>query len=179
MHLKIRNLKEQLTNTLLLSNNEMQIENDLKKKRSSQEETDLQEQPKSALHQIKSKVCCTCVCSVMNITLCYVVCNFLKNRHCTSLTNELKNLRHDHQNMVIENNNLISKFTQELHDTENNKLSYNNDNFNGILNLISQLVECSIQNQLLNDELQKLKVNFYDRIIFLPLSININFFFFF
>lgn len=56
-HVKIRNLKEQLTNQLSLINNEKQIKNDLKEKRSRQEVANLQHN--SDLCQMKSKVCCT------------------------------------------------------------------------------------------------------------------------
>lgn len=104
--------------------------------------------------------------------------DFLKNFHYTLSTNELKKLRHDHQNMLMKNNSLISKLTQGLHDTKENKMSNNSNNQNDdILSLINQLVECSKQNQLLNDVLQKLTVNINVKIIFLPLSTNIGFFF--
>lgn len=94
------------------------------------------------------------------VTLCRI--SFLKDCHYTSFTNELKNLRHDHQNMIIENNKLISKLTQELHDTQKRKPSNSSNNCNNeTLNIINQLVECSKQNQLLNELLQNLLVKMF------------------
>lgn len=67
--------------------------------------------------------------------------------------------------MIVENNNFISKLTKELHSAQKNKrLSSNNDN-DDILKLNNQLIECSKENQLLNNSLKKLTVKISIKII--------------
>lgn len=81
----------------------------------------------------------------------------MKDRHCTLLTNELKKLQQEHHRIIFENNNCINKFTKEL-DTQKDKTS-NSNNYEEIINLTSQLKECSKQNQQLNSTLQQLTVS--------------------
>lgn len=74
------------------------------------------------------------------------------------LTNELKKLQQEHHHTIMENNNSISNLTKELNATKQFKLS-NSNNYDDFINLNSQLIECSKQNQHLNITLQKLTVN--------------------
>lgn len=74
------------------------------------------------------------------------------------LTNELKKLQQEHHRTIMENNNSISNLTKELNETKQFKLS-NANNYDDFINLNSQLIECSKQNQHLNSALQKLTVN--------------------
>lgn len=74
------------------------------------------------------------------------------------LTNELKKLQQEHHRIIAENNDLISNLKKELNAAQQNKLSISN-NYDHILNLNSQLIECSKQNQQLNNTLQKLTVS--------------------
>lgn len=74
------------------------------------------------------------------------------------LTNELKKLQQEHHRIISENNDLITNLKKELNVAQNNKLS-NSDNYNHILNLNSQLIECSKQNEQLNNTLQRLTVS--------------------
>lgn len=69
--------------------------------------------------------------------------------------------------MIVENNNFISKLTKELHAAQKNKHSNSsNDNDNDdILSLKNQLIECSKENQLLNNTLKKLTVKISIKII--------------
>lgn len=74
------------------------------------------------------------------------------------LTNELKKLQQEHHRIISENNDLINNLKKELNVAQNNKLS-NSNNYDHILNLDSQLIECSKQNQQLNNTLQRLTVS--------------------
>lgn len=73
------------------------------------------------------------------------------------LTNELKKLQQEHHKIITENNNLISNLTKELNASQKSKIS--SSSLNEIMNLNSQLTECSKQNQQLNCTLQKLTVS--------------------
>lgn len=74
------------------------------------------------------------------------------------LTNELKKLQQEHHRIISENNDLINNLKKELNVAQNNKLS-NSNNYDHILNLDSQFIECSKQNQQLNNTLQRLTVS--------------------
>lgn len=67
--------------------------------------------------------------------------------------------------MIVENNNFISKLTKELHAAQKNKQSCSNNDNDDILNLNNQLIECSKENQLLNNTLKKLTVKISIKII--------------
>ncbi|XP_060862176.1 putative leucine-rich repeat-containing protein DDB_G0290503 isoform X1 [Metopolophium dirhodum] len=139
IQINMKTLEEQLTN-LSRNNGSRQydtnvdcIVNDLKKKH-KQEVVNLQNQYKSVIEQIR-----------------------FKDRHCTLLTNELKKLQQEHHRIISENNDLICNLKKELNAAQQNKLSISN-NYDHILNLNSQLIECSKQNQQLNNTLQRLTV---------------------
>lgn len=87
-----------------------------------------------------------------------IIIFFLKDRHCSLLTNELKKLQQEHHNTIKENNNMISNLTKELNMAQNKRLS-NSNNSDEILILNSQLLECSKQNHQLNSTLKKLTVS--------------------
>jgi len=74
------------------------------------------------------------------------------------LTNELKKLQQEHHRIISENNGLINNLKKELNSAQNNKLSVSN-NYDHILNLNSQLIECSKQNEQLNNTLHRLTVS--------------------
>ncbi|KAE9538187.1 hypothetical protein AGLY_006159 [Aphis glycines] len=139
IRINMKTLEEQLSN-LSRNNGSRQYDtnvdciiNDLKKKH-SQEVINLQNQYKSLIEQIH-----------------------FKDRHCTLLTNELKKLQQEHHRIISENNDLINNLKKELNVAQNNKLS-NSNNYDHILNLNSQLIECSKQNQQLNNTLQRLTI---------------------
>lgn len=58
----------------------------------------------------------------------------------------------------MENNNFISKLTKELHAAQKNKQSSSNNDDDDICTLTNQLINCSKENQLLNNTLKKLTV---------------------
>ncbi|XP_026817802.1 protein PFC0760c-like [Rhopalosiphum maidis] len=139
IRINMKTLEESLTN-LSRNNGSRQydtnvdcIVNDLKKKH-SQEVINLQNQYKSVIEQLH-----------------------FKDRNCTLLTNELKKLQQEHHRIISENNGLINNLKKELNAAQNNKLSVSN-NYDHILNLNSQLIECSKQNEQLNNTLQRLTV---------------------
>lgn len=159
MQTNMVNLEEQLT-ILTRSNGSKQydtnvdfIVNDLKKKH-SQEVTNIQDQYKNLLVQIKSKVLFLFI--LLFIKHVGLIFYFLKDRHCTLLTNELKKLQQDHHRIIVENNNLISNFSKKLNTTQKDSDS---KNYEEIINLSNQLMECSKQNQHLNITLQHLTVS--------------------
>lgn len=78
---------------------------------------------------------------------------------------EFKKLQQEHHKTIMENNNCISKLRQELHAIQKNKLSNSNNDNDDILILNNQLKECSKQNQILNNSLQKLSVTISNKII--------------
>lgn len=157
----MRNLEEQLINLSRNSGSKQYdtnvdiIVNDLKKKH-VQEVASLQDQYKSVIEQIKSKVSKTF--SGLKRSCIFNKFCFIQDHHCTLLTNELKKLQQEHHNTITENNVIIHKLTKEIKDLHKNKLSDSN-NYDDIANLNSQLIECSKQNQQLNDTLQKLTVS--------------------
>lgn len=74
------------------------------------------------------------------------------------MTNELKKLQQDHHHAILENNNIISNLTKDFNAMQTNKIS-NSRNDDEIENLNSQLIQCSKQNQQLNNSLEKLAVS--------------------
>lgn len=70
------------------------------------------------------------------------------------MTNELKNLQQTHQRTVLEKNNMISSLTKKLNAMQTNKIS-NSRHDDEIENLNSQLLECSKQDEQLNNSLEK------------------------
>lgn len=83
---------------------------------------------------------------------------FIKDRHCTLITNELQKFQQEHHRIIMENNNMISKLTKELNVLQKNKQTDSN-NFDEVVKLNNQLIECSKQNQVLNTTLKNLTVS--------------------